>query len=113
MERYFAEIQNDTVVRVVVADSVDWCISALGGEWVETFANDDNKNYASIGYKYHRDKDNFSSPKIYDSWNLDEKCRWNPPVKKPDNLSGKAWSEKDKKYKTINEVNSEKGIIIK
>lgn len=34
---YFAELDNDNVVaRVIVADSVAWCVEHLGGTWVET-----------------------------------------------------------------------------
>jgi hypothetical protein len=33
---YFAEVANGTVVRVIVADSEQWCVDNLGGTWVET-----------------------------------------------------------------------------
>jgi hypothetical protein len=34
---YFAELDDsNTVVRVVVAESADWCVEHLGGTWVET-----------------------------------------------------------------------------
>ena len=34
---YFAELDIDNVVlRVIVADSIDWCIDNLGGTWAET-----------------------------------------------------------------------------
>lgn len=34
---YFAEVGPDAVVvRVVVADDVEWCVDNLGGTWVET-----------------------------------------------------------------------------
>jgi hypothetical protein len=38
MAGYFAEIDPATqrVVRVVVADSAQWCVDNLGGTWVET-----------------------------------------------------------------------------
>jgi hypothetical protein len=36
MARYFAEVDaSNTVVRVVVADSPEWCAENLGGTWVE------------------------------------------------------------------------------
>ena len=37
MASYFAEVDGSSrVVRVVVADSVEWCVTNLGGTWVET-----------------------------------------------------------------------------
>jgi hypothetical protein len=37
MPRYFAEIDtNNTVLRVIVANSLEWCESRLGGRWLET-----------------------------------------------------------------------------
>jgi len=34
--RYFAQIVGGEVTRVIVADSLEWCRSRLGGEWIET-----------------------------------------------------------------------------
>ena len=36
MSRYFAQIENNTVTRVIVAHNIEWCQSRLGGEWIET-----------------------------------------------------------------------------
>lgn len=37
MARYFAEVDAQNVVlRVIVAESADWCVDHLGGTWVET-----------------------------------------------------------------------------
>jgi hypothetical protein len=37
MPKYFAEVGTDNeVVRVVVADSLEWCADHLGGTWLET-----------------------------------------------------------------------------
>lgn len=36
MNRYFAEIANGLVQRVIVAQSREWCESRLGGTWEET-----------------------------------------------------------------------------
>ena len=33
---YFAEINNNGVTRVIVADTAAWCVEHLGGTWVET-----------------------------------------------------------------------------
>ena len=34
--RYFAEVLNNTVTRVIVAHSKEWCETRLGGTWIET-----------------------------------------------------------------------------
>ena len=36
MSRYFAQIENGQVTRVIVANNIEWCQSRLGGEWIET-----------------------------------------------------------------------------
>ena len=66
---HFAQIENDKVVQVIVADSAEWCETNLGGTWIQTSYNTHggihydqngqpdngvalNKNYAGIGYKW-------------------------------------------------------------
>jgi len=41
-----AKIQNNIVLEVIVADSVEWCIETFGGEWVRTYYNTIGKNFA-------------------------------------------------------------------
>ena len=36
MPRYFAQIADGLVTRVIVANSKEWCESRLGGTWIET-----------------------------------------------------------------------------
>lgn len=94
MPKYFAELDNQsTVIRVIVADDLEWCIENLGGEWVETFMNHPTKNFVSKGGKYHADKDNFSVEKQYDSWTLGENLQWKAPKKRP--KGDYVWNEKD------------------
>lgn len=94
MSRYFAEIDaNKTVLRVIVADSIEWCQKNLGGEWVETFIDKtDTHNYAGIGYLYSKEKKNFIAPRPFPSWTLNEKCRWIAPVEQPKNTLA-TWDE--------------------
>jgi len=96
--RYFAEIKDNIVERVIVADNVEWCVKNLGGEWVETFM-DGTKNYAGRGFKY--DKDNFIPPKPYPSWIAKKDLTWEAPVPRPitDGLSrSPKWNEKEIKW---------------
>jgi hypothetical protein len=82
---HFAELDaNNVVIRVIVADSKEWCEENLGGTWVRTYYNTDGRQYAGIGYTYHPDLDNFSSPQPYPSWTLNMSTMiWEPPVPYP------------------------------
>ena len=50
---YFAELDgNGNVIRVIVADSIEWPQQKLGGNWIETQYDDSVEQYAGIGF-YH------------------------------------------------------------
>lgn len=69
---YYAEISHGQVVRVIVADSLAWCQSRLGGTWVETkYDGSQRGNYAGIGYLYRADLDLFLPPQPAYNFNLD------------------------------------------
>ena len=74
---YFAKIENNLVVKVIVADQE--FVSTLEGLWVETFGTelggpdrnleDESRNppvqrgyYAAIGFLYNEQEDKFSPP---------------------------------------------------
>lgn len=90
---YFAEIKNNIVMRVIVADDINFCIQNLGGQWIETFIDDPVKNYAGIGHTYDIGKDNFIAQKPFNSWVLDPTCKWIPPLPVPIDTS-LVWNEK-------------------
>ena len=94
----FAEInpQTNEVLRVIGAKSKLWCEYELDGTWVRTYYNKDGKNYAGIGDTYHPDKDNFSSPRPYPSWTLDDTCTWQPPITKPE--GSYTWNEETQSW---------------
>jgi len=49
MPRYFAEIGPDAqVLRVVVAEDVEWLVDTLGGTWEETLIDGTQEDYAGI-----------------------------------------------------------------
>lgn len=76
---HFAEIdQAGNVLRVIVADSQEWCESRLGGNWIQTsYTASQRKNYAGIGYKYRADIDAFVPPQPAYNYDLDtETARW-------------------------------------
>jgi hypothetical protein len=88
-----AKLENNIVLEVIVADSVEWCIETFGGEWVRTYYNTTGKNFAGVGYIYYLDKDNFSSPQPYPSWTLDADCHWQPPTPYPNDGCLWTWDE--------------------
>lgn len=109
MSRYFAQINNGIVQRVIASHTKEWCEQNLGGVWVETFMGKADKKYAGIGYSYDSVKDRFIAPKPYDSWTLDDTTgEWQPPVKIPKDLTNKGWSEKDMSWKDIEIIKQEK-----
>ena len=70
---HFAEIDsNGIVLRVIVADTKEWCEDNLGGTWIQTSYNTHGgqhpegrplrKNYAGIGYTYDQTRDAFIPP---------------------------------------------------
>ncbi len=92
---HYAQIKNNIVTQVIVADTQEWCENALGGEWVETFKDKLDRNYASIGYTYFKEKENFSAPQPFNSWVLDEKLQWQAPKERPVTKEGEMsiWNE--------------------
>lgn len=96
MTRRFAEINAaGLVLRVIVAESLEWCEENLKGNWVETFKDGSERfNYASAGYRYDEEKDAFIPPKIFNSWILDESVyQWKPPTPMPDDGYFYSWNE--------------------
>ena len=56
---YFAELdENNIVIRVIVANSKEWCEQRLGGIWVQAHEPLD----AGIGYTYEESTDTFIAP---------------------------------------------------
>jgi hypothetical protein len=61
---HYAEIDSaGNVLRVIIADSQEWCESRLGGTWVQTsYTSSTRGNYAGIGYLYLAEHDLFVPP---------------------------------------------------
>lgn len=79
MSRYFAEVSNKDVVRVIVAPSQSWCEQNLGGTWVETsdpYSQDPQViNYCGPGY--HHDA-GVPERFVSDEWSLEKATTPNP-----------------------------------
>ena len=100
---HFAEIDNNnTVLRVIVADTKEWCENNLGGTWVQTSYNTRggehpegrplHKNYAGIGY--HWDGVGFFAPQPFPSWTKNEDTYlWEAPTPMPTDGKPYRWDE--------------------
>ena len=84
--RRFAEIDSAGIVlRVIVAESAEWCADTLGGEWVETFKDrSERAHFASPGFTYDETLDVFIPPKPYESWVLTDSYTWEAPKPEPE-----------------------------
>ena len=108
---HFAEIDADnTVLRVIVADTKEWCENNLGGTWVQTSYNTHggqhpegrplHKNYAGIGYKW--DGVGFYAPQPFPSWTKDEDTYlWEAPVPYPSDGKSYVWNEAELKWDEV------------
>ena len=109
---HFAEIDADNkVLRVIVADTKEWCENNLGGTWVQTSYNTHggqhpegrplHKNYAGIGY--HWDGVGFFAPQPFPSWTKNEDTYlWESPVPMPTDEKLYNWNEVDQKWDEVN-----------
>ena len=61
---YFAQVKNNIVRRVIVADQEFIDKGSVGDpvHWVETFLNEPPHIYAGINYTYNPDENTFSPP---------------------------------------------------
>ena len=108
---HFAEVDADnTVLRVIVADTKEWCENNLGGTWVQTSYNTHgnqhpegrplHKNYAGIGYKW--DGVGFYAPQPFPSWTKNEETYlWEAPVAMPTDGKPYIWNETDQKWDEV------------
>jgi hypothetical protein len=111
---YFAKIENNIVVSVIVAEQ-DFIDTLPDKEkWIETFDLPIESNprlyYAAINYTYEIDKDRFIPIKNYNSWIWDETSKqWVPPIPLPeDNMYmdgdlciGYIWDEETVSWKKV------------
>ena len=115
---HFAQIENDIVIQVIVAEQ-DFIDNHTTGTWVQTSYNTNGnvhsqgktplrKNYAGIGDTYDAIRDAFIAPQPYPSWVLDEDtCRYEAPAPYPegaaDSLDRYTWNEPTTSWVLITE----------
>jgi hypothetical protein len=103
MIKKFAEIDNENIVlRVINAESKDWCEIYLSGRWIETFDNGVKDPLASIGYKYDDEIKKFIPKQFATGWIFDkEEWEWLPPFEKPQDDKMYIWSNEDINWKEV------------
>ncbi len=102
MATYFAEVINEKVKRVIVADQEFINSGKVGDKnnWVETFINGSEKyNYAGVGGTYDKDADAFINKKPFNSWILNNDYKWKPPIKYPKDGKKYDWDESTERWK--------------
>ena len=100
---YYAQIVNDLVTEVIVVnddvpDGAQFAHDLLGGDWVQTYMDNPNKNFAAIGYTYDTVNNNFIAPQPYPSWILDSNDIWQPPIPQPPAPPITHWNEQLQKW---------------
>jgi len=91
---YFAQLDgNNRVTRIIVADSLDWVETNLGGWWIETHKEPSNPNCAVMNAVWDDENQAFIWPKPFESWVLDEAFRWEAPIPYPEDGQAYVWDE--------------------
>tara|TARA_B110001469_G_C9477336_1_gene239492 strand:+ start:386 stop:706 length:321 start_codon:yes stop_codon:yes gene_type:complete len=104
---HFAEIENNLVLRVLVAEQ-DFINSGAVGDsfnWIQTsYSGRFRKNYAGIGFTYDSTRDAFIPPKPYPSWTLvDATCLWEAPIAYPTDGAAYTWDEPTMAWVAVDE----------
>ena len=92
---YFAQVTDGVVtnVHVVSQEFLDANPERYPGTWVQTFHNTAGKNYASAGWEYLPETENFRPQSPFVSWTWVNNY-WNPPTPKP-NEGRWLWNEEE------------------
>ena len=108
---HYAQVQNEKVTQVIVADQEFIDSGAVGTGWLQTSYNTKGgvhygadgppdggvalrKNYAGIGHTYDAEHDAFYAPQVFKSWTLNTNTfLWEPPVAYPIDENTYYWDE--------------------
>jgi hypothetical protein len=102
MAHYAFLDENNVVTEVIVGIDETEVIEGLSPEqWYGNFRgqtcvrtsynNNIRKQYASIGFTYDADADEFVAPQPFPSWTLDDNNDWQAPTPRPEGVS--YWDE--------------------
>ena len=106
---HFAKVNDENIVlEVLVTDNdypnegYDWLVETFGGRWIQTSYNARiSKNFAGIGFTYDEGRDAFIPPKPFDSWELDETCKWVAPIPYPAGDKLYTWNEEELEWTEV------------
>lgn len=93
---YYAKVHNGLVEQVIVADKefFNSFVDTSPGVWIETsYTGNLQVNYASVGYSYDSDIDEFIPPQDFASWILDDSFTWKAPTPYPTGSVDYTWDE--------------------
>ena len=85
----FSKVVDNIVVHVINVENFQWIIDnperyGDSSLYVETDPNNLTKPWGEIGFSYDVEKNQFMSPKPFDSWILNENGFWKAPITKPE-----------------------------
>lgn len=115
---HFAKLNADDIVeQVIVVDNnelldengieqeqngIMFCQELFGGRWIQTSYNGNIRgNFAAIGSRYWHVEDVFISPKIDDSFVLNEHFKWVPPISYPTDGKVYEWNKYIKNWDEV------------
>lgn len=109
---HFAQLdENNKVIRVIVVGNefttndagieieqlgIDFCKKLTGNDttWIQTSYNHNfRKNFAGPGHTYDPVLDAFIPEKMHESWVLNDRCSWIPPIPYPTDGKDYYWDE--------------------
>lgn len=110
---HFAQVINDVVIRVIVAEQDVINTGIFGSGFIQTSYNTTGgvhvlggiplrKNYAAVGYTYDSVRDAFIPPKLFPSWILNEDtCQWQSPIPYPADGEKYQWNEANQSWELV------------
>lgn len=85
---YFAKVEGDTVVDIIVADQafIDNIKDSTPGKWVQTWKDGGLRyNFAQISHVYDKIADAFYRRQPFSKWILNtDTYKWEPPIPRPE-----------------------------
>lgn len=110
---HFAQVINDVVIRVIVAEQNVIDSGIFGSGFIQTSYNTTHgvhtlggiplrKNYAAVGYTYDSVRNAFIPPKPFSSWILNEDtCQWEAPIPHPTDAEMYRWNETNQSWELV------------
>ena len=111
---HFAKLDKENkVIHVSVVDNVNAITEEQGIAYLQSIHGQDTiwkqtsyngkirKNFAGIGFTYDEKLDAFIAQKPFESWTLNEDCKWVAPVEMPKDKKIYKWDEENLSWTEI------------